>query len=218
VVLLLAAWRGLPNARWGHRRPNDTGCTTCCIGVWRLAREARFLCFVGILAMTTAAFYVFLGGAPVVLGSYGVGPADIGWYIMCVPFSYVAGNFLTSRLIHRQGERRMMLSRPVGDAGRHPAIAGAGRPEDAIGIRPAPDAAGHRPRLPDATDAGRHGRRGAGAGRRGSGRGWADATTDGSAGRLFGRPGQPREHGEPGPAVARLHLRAIVAQFLLHRR
>jgi DHA1 family bicyclomycin/chloramphenicol resistance-like MFS transporter len=108
VPLLLAAWRGLPEhgateapqRHWLHDMLSAYG---------RLARETRFLCFVAILAPTTAAFYVFLGGAPVVLGSYGVGPADIGWYIMCVPFSYVAGNFLTSRLIHRQGERRMML-------------------------------------------------------------------------------------------------------------
>jgi len=108
LLLLAVAWRGLPaeggtgtaERHWLHDMLSAYG---------RLVREARFLWFVGILAPTTAAFYVFLGGAPVVLGSYGVGPADIGWYIMCVPFSYVAGNFLTSRLIHRQGERRMMF-------------------------------------------------------------------------------------------------------------
>jgi DHA1 family bicyclomycin/chloramphenicol resistance-like MFS transporter len=107
AVLLVAAWRGLPtherkvapDTHWLH----DMG-----IAYARLAHEPAFLLHVGILALTTAAFYVFLGGAPIVLGSYGVGPADIGWYIMCVPFAYVAGNFLTSRLIHRQGERRMM--------------------------------------------------------------------------------------------------------------
>jgi DHA1 family bicyclomycin/chloramphenicol resistance-like MFS transporter len=107
AVLLVAAWRGLPthesraapDTHWLH----DMG-----IAYARLAREPAFLLHVGILALTTAAFYVFLGGAPIVLGSYGVGPADIGWYIMCVPIAYVAGNFLTSRLIHRQGERRMM--------------------------------------------------------------------------------------------------------------
>ena len=107
AVLLIAAWRGLPtherrttpDTHWLH----DMG-----IAYARLAREPAFLLHVGILALTTAAFYVFLGGAPIVLGSYGVGPADIGWYIMCVPIAYVAGNFLTSRLIHRQGERRMM--------------------------------------------------------------------------------------------------------------
>jgi DHA1 family bicyclomycin/chloramphenicol resistance-like MFS transporter len=107
AVLLVAAWRGLPtherkvapDTHWLH----DMG-----IAYARLAHEPAFLLHVGILALTTAAFYVFLGGAPIVLGSYGVGPADIGWYIMCVPFAYVAGNFLTSRLIHRLGERRMM--------------------------------------------------------------------------------------------------------------
>lgn len=108
AALLVLAWRGLPaherqaafDTHWLH----DMG-----IAYARLAREPSFLLHVGILALTTAAFYVFLGGAPIVLGSYGVGPADIGWYIMCVPFAYVAGNFLTSRLIRRQGERRMMV-------------------------------------------------------------------------------------------------------------
>jgi DHA1 family bicyclomycin/chloramphenicol resistance-like MFS transporter len=107
AVLLFAAWRGLPtrepaaalDTHWLH----DMG-----MAYARLAREPVFLLHVAILAMTTAAFYVFLGGAPIVLGGYGVGPADIGWYIMCVPFAYVAGNFLTSRLIRRQGDRRMM--------------------------------------------------------------------------------------------------------------
>lgn len=107
AVLLFAAWRGLPtrepaaalDTHWLH----DMG-----MAYARLAREPAFLLHVGVVAMTTATFYVFLGGAPIVLGGYGVGPADIGWYIMCVPFAYVAGNFLTSRLIRRQGDRRMM--------------------------------------------------------------------------------------------------------------
>jgi DHA1 family bicyclomycin/chloramphenicol resistance-like MFS transporter len=32
----------------------------------------------------------------------------VGWYIMVVPLAYIAGNFLTSRLIRRLGDRRMM--------------------------------------------------------------------------------------------------------------
>ncbi|HNG80331.1 MAG TPA: Bcr/CflA family efflux MFS transporter [Burkholderiaceae bacterium] len=75
----------------------------------RLAREPRFLAYVSILAMTTATFYAFLGGAPVVLRSLGVGPQGIGLYILCVPASYIAGSFLTSRIAHRVGERRMLL-------------------------------------------------------------------------------------------------------------
>ncbi|BDI05564.1 Bcr/CflA family efflux MFS transporter [Sphaerotilus microaerophilus] len=74
----------------------------------QLAREPRFVAYVAILAMTTATFYAFLGGAPVVLRSLGVGPEGIGLYIMCVPMSYIAGSFLTSRIVHRLGERRML--------------------------------------------------------------------------------------------------------------
>jgi DHA1 family bicyclomycin/chloramphenicol resistance-like MFS transporter len=46
----------------------------------------------------------------VVLRSLGVGPEGIGLYIMCVPMSYIAGSFLTSRIVHRLGERRMLRS------------------------------------------------------------------------------------------------------------
>jgi len=54
-------------------------------------------------------FYVFLAGAPIVLRGYGVGPQSIGWYIMSVPLAYIVGNYLTSHLIHRLGERKMMM-------------------------------------------------------------------------------------------------------------
>ena len=76
----------------------------------QLAGEPRFVAYVAILAMTTATFYAFLGGAPAVLRSLGVGPEGIGLYIMCVPMSNIAGSFLTSRIVHRLGERRMLRS------------------------------------------------------------------------------------------------------------
>ncbi len=107
LLLLLAAWRGLPSrgevpAMESHWLDDMTKAYI------RLALEPAFIGYVAILAMTTATFYAFLGGAPIVLGSYGVGPAGIGWYIMYIPFAYIAGNFLTSHLIRRLGERRMM--------------------------------------------------------------------------------------------------------------
>ena len=58
--------------------------------------------------MTTATFYAFLGGAPIVLGSYGVKPDGIGFYIMAIPGSYIVGNYLTSRFARLMGERRIM--------------------------------------------------------------------------------------------------------------
>ncbi|MDV7392376.1 MFS transporter, partial [Arthrospira platensis SPKY1] len=74
----------------------------------RLLKDPRFVLYVCLLAMTSATFYAFLGAAPLVLGSYGVGPDGIGFYIMFVPGSYIVGNFLTSHLVHRLGDQRMM--------------------------------------------------------------------------------------------------------------
>lgn len=59
---------------------------------------------------------MFLAGAPIVLRSYGVGPEGVGLFIMCVPLSYIVGNFLTSRLIQHVGERRMMALGQVASA------------------------------------------------------------------------------------------------------
>lgn len=107
VLLLAAAWYGLP----AHEKP--AGVQPHWLGAMlaayaRLAREPAFILYVLLLSMTTATFYTFLGGAPLVLGSYGVGPDRVGYYIMCVPLAYIAGNFATSRLVHRLGDRRMM--------------------------------------------------------------------------------------------------------------
>jgi DHA1 family bicyclomycin/chloramphenicol resistance-like MFS transporter len=107
AVLWLAAWRGLPDHRASTAfRPHWLGALLASYA--RLAREPAFLLYVAILAMTTATFYAFLAGAPVVLGSYGVKPDGVGAYIMCIPLSYIAGNYLTSRLAHRLGERPIM--------------------------------------------------------------------------------------------------------------
>lgn len=108
VVLLLAAWRGLPDLR--PRLDDDAphGLRVMLHAYGRLAHAPSFLLYVLVLAATTAAFYVFLGGAPVVLGSYGIKPDGIGWFIMAVPLAYIVGNYLTSRLIHAWGEQRIM--------------------------------------------------------------------------------------------------------------
>lgn len=117
VVLWLAAWRGLPAAaaRSGATAPGSGAAPVHWLPAMftayaRLLREARFLPYVGILAMATATFYAFLGGAPIVLGSLGVGPDGIGFYIMAIPLSYILGNYLTTHLVKRHGERRMMVA------------------------------------------------------------------------------------------------------------
>ncbi len=105
--LLLAGWRLLPAHAPG--KPVQTHWVGAMAASYaRLAQEPSFLLYVVILAMTTATFYTFLAGAPIVLASYGVGPEGIGFYIMCIPTAYIGGNFLASRLARRTGERPMM--------------------------------------------------------------------------------------------------------------
>ena len=108
AVLILAAWRGLP--RTEPERSEAHWLRAMLAAYRRLAGEPGFAWYVAILGMTTATFYIFLAGAPIVLGSYGVGPARIGWYIMAVPLAYIVGNFVASRIIHRVGDRAMMVA------------------------------------------------------------------------------------------------------------
>ncbi|WP_171020254.1 Bcr/CflA family efflux MFS transporter [Hydrogenophaga sp. 2FB] len=108
VVLFIAAWRFLPDPKPATEPPQTHWLRDMASSYAQLARAPGFLLYVAILSMTTATFYAFLAGAPIVLGSYGVGPAGIGYYIMFVPLAYIAGNFLTTRLVHRVGERAVM--------------------------------------------------------------------------------------------------------------
>ena len=110
--LALAAWRGLP-----AHAPSAAVAASAAPARWwpamrasyaRLAREPAFALYVGILSMSTASFYAFLAGAPLVLGSQGVGPASMGFYIMTVPLAYIVGNYLTSRAVRRLAEAQLM--------------------------------------------------------------------------------------------------------------
>ena len=107
VLLLLAAGLGLP--RVAPPAPAKGHWLRAMLGAYaRLLREPRFLLYVAILAASTATFYAFLAGAPIVLKGYGIGPDGIGWFIMAVPVAYIVGNFMTSRLIAQAGESRVM--------------------------------------------------------------------------------------------------------------
>lgn len=107
VLLWVAAWLGLP--RVAKPAPAQGHWLRAMLSAYaRLLREPRFLLYVAILAATTATFYAFLAGAPIVLKGYGIGPDGIGWFIMAVPVSYILGNFMTSRLIAQAGESRVM--------------------------------------------------------------------------------------------------------------
>jgi len=107
AVLLYAAWRELP-AREPEAVDRPHWLRNMITSYTTLVRAPSFMLYVAVLATATATFYIFLGGAPIVLGSYGVGTDGIGFNIMVIPLSYITGSFLTSRLIRRIGNHQMM--------------------------------------------------------------------------------------------------------------
>lgn len=109
AFLFVAAWRGLPTTR-PPANAEGTRLAALLGGYARLAREPSFVLHVVILAMTSGTFYTFLGGAPLVLAGYGVGPETVGLYVMCPPVAYVFGNLLTQRLLRAGRSDRFLMN------------------------------------------------------------------------------------------------------------
>lgn len=106
LVLLLAAWFGLPD-----QRRRDARSLGAMIRSYRiLVADYSYLSFCFIAAFSSSAFYVFLAAAPIVLDAYDVPPDRIGWYILFVPAAYILGNLLTTRVAGRLTDQRLMLS------------------------------------------------------------------------------------------------------------
>ncbi len=109
LALVAAGWRLLPEHRKSpSAEPETHWLREMGRSYARLLAEPRFLLSVTILSTMTATFYTFLGGVPIVLSHYGVGPDGIGYYIMFVPGSYFVGSYLATRLVRTLGEIRMM--------------------------------------------------------------------------------------------------------------
>jgi DHA1 family bicyclomycin/chloramphenicol resistance-like MFS transporter len=107
VLLMIAAWKGLPDPK-PQRTGGNGGLRSLASSYARLAREPAFLLYVLLLSACTATFYSFLGGTPLVLGAYGVGPEALGWYIGAIPIAYIFGNLITTRLAHRRSDHFIM--------------------------------------------------------------------------------------------------------------
>lgn len=105
VALLVAAWRGLPDA---ERAPGRANLGELLAGYGRLALEPSFRLYVVLLATLTATFYSFLAGTPLVLKAFGVPPQHVGWTIAAIPLAYVLGNLLTTRFARTRSERFIM--------------------------------------------------------------------------------------------------------------
>jgi DHA1 family bicyclomycin/chloramphenicol resistance-like MFS transporter len=104
LLLMPAAWRGLPAAA---PRPSGAPRQSLWADLRQLLRHRAYRLNVAILALSGASFYAFLGGAPVLLGHLGVGPGEVGFFIMLIPMSYIVGNFAATRLVMRRGEAWM---------------------------------------------------------------------------------------------------------------
>ena len=109
VMLLFLAMRMLPSG--GGNAEGDAHWVVGMMRAYRaLARLRVYLLHVAILGASTGAFYTYLAAAPLVLRGYGVGPDGVGFHVMTATLSYVVGNFMTSRLIRRLGDQRLMMT------------------------------------------------------------------------------------------------------------
>jgi DHA1 family bicyclomycin/chloramphenicol resistance-like MFS transporter len=67
-----------------------------------LLRSPAFLAYGIATAISTAIFFVYLSGGPMVMiGGYGVSPDIYGFYAISMPFGFISGNYLSSRISHR---------------------------------------------------------------------------------------------------------------------
>lgn len=110
MLLLYAVWRNLP-ARARPAATHDRPWWADMPAAYRrLLGDRTFMLYAVMLATGTTVAHTYFAGAPIVLRQYGVGPEMLGWYIMAVPIPYMIGNALTTRLIHRLGDWRLMVT------------------------------------------------------------------------------------------------------------
>lgn len=90
-----------------HRRVDDgRGIVASCRA---LLASRRFAAYAGAAAGAHAGFHIFAAGAPAVLiGAFGVTPAQYGYYAALPPFGFLIGSGLSSRLTVRLGINRMI--------------------------------------------------------------------------------------------------------------
>lgn len=70
----------------------------------------RFWGYALCCAFSSAAFFAFLGGGPLIaIEYYGLSPSEVGLYFFFVAVGYMFGNFLTGRFSERVGLNNMMF-------------------------------------------------------------------------------------------------------------
>jgi DHA1 family bicyclomycin/chloramphenicol resistance-like MFS transporter len=89
-------------------RASGTGLAGLVRGYPELLRSRPFLGHASALALTSAAFFAFIAGAPfIVVDHMGHEPDVYGFYFMLCAGGYMIGNFLSGRFARRLGSERL---------------------------------------------------------------------------------------------------------------
>lgn len=106
AAALLLVWRDMGETK----APRKGGFAAQLRAYPALLSSPRFWGYSLTAALTSGAFFAYLGGAPYV-GSeiYGMGPAELGFFFGAPAAGYVLGNFISGRFSVRVGMQRMVL-------------------------------------------------------------------------------------------------------------
>jgi DHA1 family bicyclomycin/chloramphenicol resistance-like MFS transporter len=108
AVVLAFAWFHLPETHRDRQRgPDALGLAQAAIGLFGMA---RFRSYTTTLALTSAVFFAFLGGAPhIMVDVLRRTPMEYGFWFAIISAGYMAGNFVSGRFTMAIGIDRMML-------------------------------------------------------------------------------------------------------------
>ncbi len=120
-ALWLATWLGLPRQR-PIAAQTPFGLRAMWRGYMQLLRLPVFSWHVAVLAMTTAAFYSFLGGGPLTLLGMGVSVERLGLYMMYPSAGFIVGNIMTQQWLRRGVDERALMRRGQSMAVLAPAV------------------------------------------------------------------------------------------------
>jgi DHA1 family bicyclomycin/chloramphenicol resistance-like MFS transporter len=107
-AVVAVAWFRLPETH--HDRQAAHGAVSFAETMVRLFGLARFRSYTATLALTSAVFFAFLGGAPhIMVDVLHRTPMEYGFWFVLVSAGYMAGNFVSGRYTMKIGIDPMML-------------------------------------------------------------------------------------------------------------
>lgn len=114
-VFTLAAGAGATLLIWADLGETNTAPSPSFAAQFRaypeLFRSRRFWGYALTAALSSGAFFAFLGGGPwVATHILGLGPAELGLHYALIAAGYMFGNFLSGRFAAQVGMNRMMLA------------------------------------------------------------------------------------------------------------